>query len=80
MTVANSATAAVNRFWGPVSTQTAAATAAPAVNDGFFGKVEGQFITGASPSGSLQISLASEIAASEVRMMANSWIRYRVLA
>lgn len=75
----NNATAFASRFWGAPSTANASATGMAVINEGFFGRVEGQFVTGASPSGSLTISLASEIAGSEVRMMANSWIRYRTI-
>ena len=74
-----SQTAFASRFFGNTSTANAASTATAIINEGFYGKAEGMFVTGANPSGNLIITLASEIAASEVRIMQNSFIRYRII-
>lgn len=79
MLAPNNATGFVSRFWGVPNTANAAATAIAVANEGLHGRFEGQFITGASTSGNLAITIASEIAGSEARIMANSWIRYRTI-
>ncbi len=75
----NSATAFVSRLWGAPTAANAAATGIAVANEGYYGKIEAQFITGASPSGNFTVTIASEIAASAARIMANSWIRYRTI-
>jgi hypothetical protein len=77
--VPTSATAFVSRFWGAPTVAKVAATAVAIANEGFFAKIDGQFVTTASPVGNLIITLASEVAASEARIMQNSWIRYRTI-
>lgn len=72
-----SATAFVSRFWGNTTTANAASTGVPVANEGIFGKVEAMFVTGGSPSGNFAITIASEIAGSEARIMQNSFLRYR---
>jgi len=79
MQSSTSVTAFTSRFWGAPTTANAGATSAAVANEGQHGRFEGQFVTGGSPTGSLRITLASEIAASEVRLMANSWLRYRTI-
>lgn len=68
-----------SRFWGAPTPNFAASDGVPVANEGVFGKVEGQFLTGPSPSGQLVITIASEVAGSEARIMANSWLRYRTI-
>ncbi len=76
VSVPTSATAAVNRYWGSAVAARAASTAIPVANEGIHGKVEAQMIGGV---GAFTITLASEVAASEARIMANSWLRYRTI-
>jgi hypothetical protein len=76
----SSATAFVTRFWGNTSAANAASTGVAVANEGIFGMVNAMFVTGGSPSGNFTITLASEIAASEARIMANSFLRYREIA
>lgn len=73
------ATAFVSRFWGAPTGANAASTGVSVANEGIFGRIEAQFITGVSPGGSFSVTIATEIAGSEARIMANSWIRYRKL-
>ena len=75
----SSATAAALRFWGNTSAANAAATGVAVANEGLFGQVQGTVVTGPVVVGNLIVTLASEIAASEVRIMANSWLRWRVI-
>lgn len=72
-----SATGSVVRFWGSPSSANAAATAVPVANENLLGTVDGIIVTGAAPAGDMIITLASEVAASEVRLMENSFLRYR---
>lgn len=75
----NSVTAGALRYWGTTVTATAAATAIAVANEGFYGSIEGTMVTGGTVTGDLIITIASEIAGSEARIMANSWIRYRTI-
>lgn len=75
----NSATAAALRFWGNTGAANAAATGVAVANEGLFGQVQGTIVTGATVTGNLIVTLASEIAGSEVRLMANSWLRWRTI-
>ena len=75
----NSATAAALRFWGNTATANAAATGVAVANEGIFGKVEGTIVTNDTVTGNLIVTLASEVSGSEVRLMANSWLRYRAI-
>jgi len=79
MVAPSSATAFVSRFWGAPTTFNAANTGLPVINEGFYGQVSALLRMGGSPTGDFTITLASEIAASAVRIMANSFIRYRVV-
>lgn len=75
----SNATAFSSRFWGAPTTANAASTGIAVVNEGYHGRFEGQFVTGASPGGSLTITIATEVAGSEARIMANSWLRWRTI-
>ena len=76
----NTATAFSSRFWGNTAAAHAAATGVPVANEDVFGAGWALLRTGASPSGDFTITLASEIAASEARIMANSFLRYRLIS
>lgn len=75
----NSATAAAVRFAGGAASANVAATGIPVANQSAFGQIQGTLATGAVVTGSVVITIASEIAASEVRLMANSWLRWRTI-
>jgi hypothetical protein len=53
------------------------ATSAGTADASYPGLLSATLITGGSPSGSFQITLATEIGTDTVRMMAGSWLRYR---
>ena len=53
------------------------ATGVPSTTLEAMGKLEAILTTGASPSGTFKIRLDSEVAASEARMVAGSFLRYR---
>lgn len=73
----SSATAGTYRFWGNTAAANVAATGVAVINEGFYGELQALMVTGGSPSGAFTVTLASEIAASEARIMGNSFIRYR---
>lgn len=73
----NSNTAFASRIQGALTTQNAASTGLPTTTDSYLASGTAYFITGASPSGSFQVTLASEIAASAVTVRAGSFLRYR---
>ena len=75
----SSATAAALRFWGNTAAANAAATGVAVANEGLFGQIQGTIVTGPVVTGNLIVTLASEVAASEVRIMANSWLRWRTI-
>jgi hypothetical protein len=68
-----------SRFWGAPTTQKVNAGAIGVADESTHGRFEGQFITGASPTGALEITLATEGGGIEVRIMANSWLRWRTI-
>ena len=74
-----SATAFVSRIWGDTSAANAAATAAPVANEGIYGQMQAMLVTSASPVNNFIVTLSSEVSGSEVRLMQNSFIRYRVI-
>jgi hypothetical protein len=76
----SSNTASVQRWQGAKTTQNAASTGLPTTVDSYLGEIRAYFITGASPSGNFQITLASETAAVNVTIRAGSFIRYREVA
>lgn len=51
----------------------------PLPNENALSKIEGQLVTGPSPSGPLAVTIATDVAGSEARIMANSWLRYRTI-
>jgi hypothetical protein len=73
----NTVTAASYRFWGSTAAANIAATGIGVINEGFYGELQALMVVGASPGGVFGVTLASEIATSEVRIMQNSFIRYR---
>lgn len=79
MMAPTSATAFVSRLWGAPSAANAASTGIAVANEGYYGQVSALLRMGALPSGNFRITLASEIAGSTVRLMANSFIRYRAV-
>lgn len=74
-----SATAFVSRFWGNPSAANAASTAVPVANEGLYGHMQAMLAINASPVGDFIVTLSSEVSGSEVRLMQNSFIRYRVI-
>lgn len=70
-------TAFVSRIWGGTAPSFASATGVAVANQSLFAKVEALFSTGGTVSGDFIITLSSEVAASEARIMAGSFIRYR---
>lgn len=77
--MANSGTAAILRFFGNTSPQSALGTGMAVIDQGWYGSVRGTIVTDSSVTGDLIVTLASEVAASEVRIMANSWLAYRTI-
>jgi hypothetical protein len=73
----NTLVAFTSRFWGNTTAQAVLATGIGVINEGFYGQLQALMVVGASPGGVFGVTLASEIAASEVRIMQNSFIRYR---
>lgn len=61
------------------TTGSANATGVPSTTLEAMGKLEAVLTTGGSPSGAFKIRLDSEVAASETRMLAGSFIRYRLI-
>jgi hypothetical protein len=72
-----SATAFVSRFWGNTVAANAASTAVPVANEGLYGEVNAMFVTAATVAGDFVITIASEIAGSQVKINGDSYIRYR---
>lgn len=73
----NSTTAYVSRIWNGTGAQNAAATGIGIANVDQYAKGEFLMRTGSSVTGDFAVTLASEIAASEVRIMVGSFLRYR---
>lgn len=73
----NNATAFASRFFNGSATANAAATGMAVINTDMFGLVDASFITGPTPAGAFDITLAAEIAGTVARLMANSFLRYR---
>jgi hypothetical protein len=63
----------------PSATFNAASTGVPTTTASWPASLEATVITGASPSGNVQVTLASETAGTNVTMKAGSWIRYRTI-
>lgn len=80
MSSATSVTAATFGQEGASTEVVASATAITATTRSAPGTLWSTFTTGATPGGSFQIRLRSEVAASAATMRAGSWIRYRTVA
>lgn len=76
----NSATALAFGSSAGSATFNAKATGIANTTSSMLGTLEATFVTGASPTGAFQVTLASEVAGSGVTMRAGSWIRYREVA
>jgi hypothetical protein len=72
-----SATTFASRFWGNTTAANAASTAVPVANEGIYGEVRAMFVTDVSVVGNFVITLASEVSGSQVKINADSFIRYR---
>lgn len=75
----NTATATVLRVFGNLTTANAATTGVAVVNEGIYGRLWASFVTVDTPSTDFVVTLATEIAASEVRLAVNSWLKYRTI-
>lgn len=74
-----SATAFASRFWGNTTAANAAATATAVANEGIYGEVKAMILTDANISGDFIITIASEVSGSQVKINADSFIRYRAI-
>jgi hypothetical protein len=72
-----SATAQVLAFGNGGAAVQALGTALPNTTQSWPAKIAGTLITAASPSGNLQVIVASETAGTNVTIKAGSWLRYR---
>ena len=79
LTSPSSATASTQRFWGNTAAARVPATGVAVVNEGIWGGGSAVMVMGASVAGDFIITLASEVNGSESRLMANSFIKYRVI-
>lgn len=77
MTVPNSNTVLAFQARGALTTANAAGTGLPTIVDSYLAIGTALMFTGASPSGNFQVTLASEIASSQVTMRVGSFLRYR---
>lgn len=78
-TAPTSNTAFVSRLQPPTSTQNAAGTGLPTTTDSYLATLDGLLIMGGSPSGTFQVTLTTETAATNVTMRAGSFLRYRTV-
>lgn len=77
----NSATASALRFWGTgTANVNAASTGLANTTESWPGLGTVYLITGGSPSGAVQVTLASETAGTQVTVRAGSFLRYRIIA
>lgn len=76
----SSATASVQRWFGPATTQNAASTGLADTTNSWIAIGQAYIIAGASPSGNFQVTLASETAGTSVTMKAHSFVRYMEIA
>jgi hypothetical protein len=77
MQAPNSATAYALRAWGPRNTQNAASTGVPDTTNSHLAIGGAYIVSGATPSGSFGVTLATETAGTIVRVMAGSVLMYR---
>lgn len=75
----NSATASAFGNRGTGATFNAASTGLPNTTESWPATLWATVVTGGSPSGNVQVTLASETAAVNVTMRRGSWIRYRTI-
>lgn len=68
---------AIRNYGTKTAGQLAASTGVTAINTDYLVTAYGILQTGAAPTGSLTVTLASEIAASQVSLMPGSFIKYR---
>jgi hypothetical protein len=76
----NSATAFAFRSFGAAATQNAASTGLPTTTNSHMSVGWAMLRMGASPTGTFQITLASETGGTSVTVRAGSFIRYRSIA
>lgn len=74
---ASTAAAIVIGTGNPSGAVSSANTGVPTTTGSWPGTLVATLVTGGSPSGALQVTLASETAGTNVTMKAGSWIRYR---
>ncbi len=77
--VTSSATAKVFANGNPAAAVLAPVGGLPTTNGSWPSSLWATLVTGASPSGNFQVTLASETAGTNVTMKAGSWIRYRAI-
>lgn len=78
ITAPNSNTSIAFRNQGALgSAQNAASSGVPTTTDSYMARITGIVIAGSSVSGNVQVTLASEVAASQVHMRAGSVLLYR---
>jgi hypothetical protein len=81
ITVPNSATSLGFLNLGAATAgQFVAGTGVPSTTLDYLGKVEGTIVVGSSPSGTVQVTLASETSGTSVTAQAGSWLAYREVA
>lgn len=78
MEAPSTATAQIARWWGPTTAgQNAADTGLPDATNDYYARFEGLVVAGASPSGDVQVTLASETAGTTVTAQAGSYLMFR---
>jgi hypothetical protein len=81
ITVPNSATAlGFLNIGSAAANQFVAGTGLPTTTLDYLGQIVGTVVVGASPSGNVQVTLASETAGTTVTMSSGSWLAYREIA
>lgn len=73
----SSITTSAVRFFGGEATGNAPSLGLPDTTNEWWSGLDASFDTGASPSGTFQVTLASSLALTNVTMLAGSWIAYR---
>ena len=76
----NSGTSMVFRVFGNLDTANASTNGVVVANEGIYGHITASFVTSGTPSSDFVVTIATEIAGSEVRFAENSWLKYRVIA
>lgn len=79
LTVASSATAFLTANGNPSGAVLLAVGGLPTTTGSWPATLRGTIVTGASPSGTFRLQLASETAGTNVTIQAGSWIRYRTI-